>query len=302
MKLRNIIIALACLLVCISMVACNNTPAGTTTPTTDGTGEVPSSTTTPSTVNPDNTGASSTTKISLEGTTVTITGNGAEYENGRVVITKAGEYTISGTLDNGQIYVNATKSDRVYLILDNANINCASSAAIYIACADKTTIIANKGTVNKLTDGKSYKFDGAEDEPNACIYSADDMTIKGEGSLEVVGNYKNGISSKNDITIKELTLTVDAYNTAIRGKDSVEIESGKITIEANNDGLKATNANEPGKGYVLVTGGDIVINAGDDCIQGETDVTVSGGTIKATAGGKQINCAGTTNITEGCIK
>lgn len=300
MKIKSIIISAICLFMCIFMVACTKTPASTQT-------EAPSNTSTPSTseatasTEQNGTNSANTTKISLEGTTVTITGEGAEFENGKVVITKPGEYTLSGTLDDGQVFVNATKSDRIYLILDNANINCSNSAAIYIACADKTTIIANSGTTNKLTDGKSYKFEGTDDEPNACIYSADDMTIKGAGTLEVIGNYKNGISSKNDITIKELTLNIEAYNTAIRGKDSVEIESGKITIEANNDGLKSTNAEETGKGYVLITGGDITIDAGDDCIQGETDVTVSGGTIKATAGGKEVNCAGTTNITDGCI-
>lgn len=300
MKIKNIAISIVCLLMCILTVACNNTPATTQT-------QEPNSTATPSTATQTDstpgTGSNSTasTNISLEGTTVTITGDGAEFENGKVVITKAGEYTLSGTLDDGQIFVNATKSDKVYLILNNVDIKCSTSAAIYIACADKTTIIANSGTTNKLTDGKSYKFDSVEDEPNACIYSADDMTIKGEGVLNVVGNYKNGISSKNDITIKELTLSVDAYNTAIRGKDSIEIESGKITIESNNDGLKSTNAEEAGKGYILITGGDITIDAGDDCIQSETDVTVSGGKIKATAGGKEVNCAGTTNIAEGCI-
>lgn len=295
MKRKILLISLLCVALCFVAVSCQSAPQ---TSTPNGTSQQTST----DTESPIGTLSENATTVALNGDDVTITGEGVEFKDGKVVISKSGEYTFSGKLNDGQIYVNVTKSDRVYIILNGAEITCSNSAAIYIACADKTTIIANKGTINKLTDGKGYKFDATEDEPNACIYSADDMTIKGEGSLEVIGNYKNGISSKNDITIKELILSVKSYNTAIRGKDSVEIESGTITIDAGNDGIKSSNADEPGKGYVLITGGTITIDAGDDCIQGETDVTISGGTVNATAGGKDVNCAGTTNIKEGCLK
>ena len=293
MKFKKVLVSALCIAVALACVACNKTPTSTTTSDAASTATEE---------NKKNQASENKTLITLEGDSATVSGEGAEYKDNKITITKSGEYTFSGTLNNGQIYVNATKSDRVYIILNNANITCKNSAAIYIACADKTTIIAEEGTTNKLTDSKDYEFAGATDEPNACIFSADDMTIKGKGSLEVIGNYKNGISSKNDITIKELTLKVDAYNTGIRGKDSVEIESGKISVNAQNDGIKSNNSDEAGKGYILITGGEISIIAGDDALQAETDISISGCSVATSAEGKSVNCAGTTNIADGCLK
>ena len=57
-----------------------------------------------------------------------------------VTITSEGTYVVSGTLDNGQIIVNAGDDDKVYLILNGADITCHTSAPVYVQNADKTTI------------------------------------------------------------------------------------------------------------------------------------------------------------------
>ena len=301
-KIRLIAATLAALCVCFSVASCDTTdPVGSTVPST---GTIPGQTTvntqTPGTSN--NNTVTGSTVVTLNGADTTVNGEGAEFRDGTLSITKGGVYTLSGKLDDGQVYVKVTKPEEVEIVLNGAEITSKKTAAIYIACAEKIKITVAAGTTNKLSDGSSYQYETGVDEPNACIYSADDMTIKGTGTLVVNGNYKNGISSKNDIKIKEVDLTVVAYNTGIRGKDSVEIESGKITVEAGNDGIKSSNDTEVGRGYILVTGGTINIEAEDDGFQAETDITLKGCTATISANGKEFNSAGTLNVEEGCVK
>ncbi|MBE6544117.1 MAG: carbohydrate-binding domain-containing protein [Ruminococcaceae bacterium] len=302
-KTRLIAAALAALCICFSVASCET--ADPTTSVAPGTTGNPPKTQV-GTEAPVTSGGDAVTgsnvNVTLNGADTTVKGEGAEFRDGTLSITKGGVYTLSGKLENGQVYVNVAKPEEVEIVLNGVEITSTTTAAIYVECAEKVKITAAAGTTNKLTDASSYKYEAGVDEPNACIYSADDMTIKGTGTLIVKGNYKNGISSKNDIKIKDLDLTVHAYNTGIRGKDSVEIESGKITVEAGNDGIKSSNDTEVGRGYILVSGGTIVIEAEDDGFQAETDITVKGGSLTISANGKEFNSAGTLNVDESCVK
>lgn len=301
-KIRIIAAALAVLCIGFSAVSCDN---GTVNPSTaPSTGETPeTSVSTQTPVSPATGDVSDASAvITLDGDNTTVKGEGAEYKDGTVSITKGGVYTLSGKLIGGQVYVNVEKPAEVELVLNGVEITSNKSSAIYVACAEKVKINVKEGTTNTLKDTSSYQFEEGQDEPNACIFSADDMTIKGKGTLNVTGNYKNGISSKNDIKIKDVNLTVNAYNTGIRGKDSVEIESGNIKVEAGNDGIKSSNDKEVGRGYILVSGGNISITADDDGLQAETDITVKDCSVTINANGKKLNCAGTLNVEESCIK
>lgn len=236
--------------------------------------------------------------ITLKDGDADVGSTGAVYENGILSITKAGSYTLTGSTSSGQVVVNVSKTEQVELILDNVSITNPTGPAIYCDSADRLYITVKEGTDNTLKDGTNYT-DG-ENGPNAALYSDDDLTIKGTGILRITALYKNAVSSKNDIKIKDVHLIIDAYNTGIRGKGSVTVESGTLEITAGNDGIKSTEAETQGKGYVTISGGTLTITAGDDAFQAETLLTVSGGTIKATAGGKVTN-APTENITPGII-
>jgi hypothetical protein len=84
--------------------------------------------------------ASKTTSITLAGSSAKILGTGATVEGGTVTITTGGVYLIGGNLDDGQILVDAKDRETVRLVLDDANIACASNAAIYVKKAAKTII------------------------------------------------------------------------------------------------------------------------------------------------------------------
>ena len=231
--------------------------------------------------------------IMLAGDGITFEGEGATVDGSVVTITSAGTYGISGTLNDGQIIVDTQDEETVYLVLDGVDITCSTNAPIYVSNAEKTVITLADGTENTVTDGDSYVFEDAEsDEPNAAIFSHDDLTINGGGSLTVNASYNNGIASKDDLKITGGNITVNAVNDGIKGRDSIALKDGTITVNVGGDGLQSTNDEDTEKGYVFVEGGTLSITAGLDGIQAQTSLTVSGGEITIVTGGGSVSSSG----------
>ncbi|MCD7828505.1 MAG: carbohydrate-binding domain-containing protein [Clostridiales bacterium] len=229
------------------------------------------------------------TAITLEGDTASVSGSGAKYSAGDVIITAGGSYTISGILYDGRIVVNADGED-VTLIFSNAEVSCSYSAAVFVYKADSVTLAAEEGTVNTFSDGSSYSYSDsysseADEEPNACIFSKQDMVISGEGTFEVNGSFNNGIVSKDTLLILNTNITVNAANNGINGKDSNIISNSVINITCSGDGLRSTNDTDSSLGYIAIEESDVTIVSGEDGMQAETVVSISGGTYSITAGG-----------------
>ena len=169
--------------------------------------------------------------ITLAGDSITFDGDGATVNGNIITITSAGTYNVSGTLTDGQIVVDTTDPEPVVLVLNGADIKYSTSAPIYVRNAEKTVITLADGTDNIVTDGAAYVFSEVDpDEPNAAIFSKDDLTINGSGSLTVNANYNNGIASKDDLKITGGAITVNAVNDGIKGRDSIAVLNGLITI------------------------------------------------------------------------
>jgi hypothetical protein len=231
--------------------------------------------------------------VRLEGDSITFEGSGATVDGSVVTITSAGTYIISGALDDGQIIVDTQDEETVFLVLDGVEIACSTSAPIYVSNAEKAVITLADGTENYVTDGDAYVFEDAEsDEPNAAVFSKDDMNINGGGSLTVNANYNNGIASKDDLKITGGTIIVDAVNDGIKGRDSIAVLDGAITVNAGADGMQANNDEDAQEGYISIEGGVLNITAGLDGIQAETSLMVSGGEIAITAGGGSVASGG----------
>lgn len=224
------------------------------------------------------------------GDNININGEGVTVENNIVTITKAGTYSIKGTLADGQIVVNASSEENVNLLLDGANISCSNSAAINIKSCKNAIIALADGSENTMTDASSYVFDDATtDGPSAAIFSKDDLTIIGEGSLQVNANYNNGIQSKDDLKIKGGNITVTSVDDGLKGKDSVTVTKGTININAKGDGIQSNNDTDTSKGYVYITGGTLNITSDQDGIQAESNLIVTGGDITVQTGGGSAN-------------
>lgn len=273
-----------------SSAVSNPTSSATVAPASSATTTIPSSATSNGNV-PEIAYAASGATLTNDNGCVTING-------GEVLITCAGDYDFSGSYTgaDAQIRVYSPKADSgVYLNLRGLTLENTADAPIYVQMASKTFVVAKKETSNKLSDGKtrtkSYTYvndKGVEkvDTTAAAIYSKDDLTIKGEGTLTVNGNYNNGIQSSNDLRFRgETILTVNANNNGIKGKGMVDIEKGNITITATTgDGIKSDECTingsdttiTEGKGIVSIKGGTIKITkAGDDGIQAYNYLMIS---------------------------
>lgn len=228
--------------------------------------------------------------ITLDGDSIIVSGAGAVANGRTLTITAAGRYTLHGQLDDGQIVVSASNQDVVELALNGVDITSATSAPIYVKSAEKVTLVLADGSQNTITDSDSYLMEepGA-DEPNAAIFSQDDLTIKGSGVLTVNANYRHGIFSKDDLKINGGTLTVNSLVDGLKGRDSITVKDGVITINAGGDGMQSTNDSETDRGYINITGGALNITAALDGIQAQTDLFVSGGNLTIVTGGGSVN-------------
>ena len=242
--------------------------------------------------------SSSEVTIDLSNPTAT---DGVTVSDGVITITKAGNYRLSGTY-SGQVKVEAADSDMVRLILDNATITNSTGAAINVVEADEVVIYTASGSTNTVSDGSSYS-DTASGSPDAAIYSKSDLTLAGEGTLKVEGNYEEGIHTTDGLVIASGTLEVTAANTGIKGKDYVDILDGTVTVTATKDGIKATNDTDGNRGWVRLSGGTVNISAGDDGFKAERVLEISGGTLNITESNEGIEAQyinildGTVNVT-----
>lgn len=202
--------------------------------------------------------------------------DGVSVDGDTVTISAAGTYRLSGSLSDGKVVVAAGKEDVVRIILDNASISSSTGSAIQVDESNETLLYLEDGTSNSVSDASIYA-DTAEDAANAAIYSMADLTIAGEGSLDVKGNYQDGIVSKDGLVIASGQLTVTSADDGIKGKDYVALLGGHVEITATGDGIKSTNDTDADRGWLHQYGGQLNVSAGDDGIKAEQLLTLSGG-------------------------
>ena len=197
--------------------------------------------------------------------------DGYSVSGSTYTFTKGGEYVLSGCL-YGNIVVEIAEDEEIELKLNGALISSSDAAPIYVISADKVSVVAADGTFNEVVDARATadntdsedETETATDATNAgaAIYADADLKIKGQGALVVKANYNNGIQSKDDLELKNLTLKVVAVNNALKGNDSVTVESGEYTVVSSaGDGIKTSNSDVSSKGnqrgVVTISGGNI---------------------------------------------
>ena len=203
--------------------------------------------------------------------------DGVSVENGTITITSGGTYRITGEY-SGQVKIEATKTDTVRLVLDNAKITNSTGAAINVVSAAEAIIYTAAGTTNTVADEANYTATG-DDDPDAAIYSTANLTLTGEGSLSVEGAYEEGIHTTGGLVIASGTLEVNAANTGIKGKDYVDITGGIVNVTAAQDGIKSTNTDDESLGFTRLSAGSVTVSAGDDGLKAPHTLEISGGTL-----------------------
>ena len=334
---------LAAMAMSMSIVGCSNaktatTAAATTAQSTEAVATNTSAKTTASYSEEDlNTSYSdSDTKIELSSGNAKITGEGASYTDGNIVITKAGTYVFSGDF-NGQIITEVGDEDLVHIVFNGVNITNTTSSVINAATGRKIVLTLVDGTTNTITDGTTYNYAEGEDEPDATLFVKQDLTINGNGTLNISSNYATALKAKDNLIILGGKLNIESVGKAIKGTDSVTIENADITINVEDDGITTDGAlvinsgtikmEKVGEGLEAVTidinGGTIDIMASDDGInargliddsatdeekeaygeenQADTYFRITAGTVNVTAGGDGIDSNGQVYIEGGTL-
>ena len=213
--------------------------------------------------------------------------DGVAINGQTVTITEEGTYVFSGTLSEGQIVVDADDA-KVQIVLDNVDITCASSAAVYVKSAEKVFVTLAEGSQNTLRNTDEYV---AIDDNNidAVIFSKSDLTLNGTGSLTIESANGHGIVSKDDLKITGGTYDITAAGHALSGKDSVRIADGTFVLTAGKDGIHSENEDNEEKGYIYIADGDFTITSDGDGMDASNIVQIEDGTFDITAGGGAAN-------------
>lgn len=234
---------------------------------------------------------SNSTKIIFSNANVTITGSGAANNGGTVTISKGGTYILSGSSSDAQIIVNTGKDEKVQLVFNSLQISSTSKSPVYIKQSDKVFITLAENTKNTLSDAKSYTLADTDDNLDAAIFSKEDLTINGSGTLSVSGNYKHGIVSKDDLIITGGTINVTSVNQALSGKDVIKIKSAVFNLTSGTDAVHAQNDDDTALGNIYVESGTFNITAECDAFQAQNTLQIDGGTFTVKTGGGSANAS-----------
>ena len=241
---------------------------------------------------------STATYITLEGDTVSISGNNAYEYNGSVVITGSGQFVITGTLDNGYICVDANANSKVWILLNGVDISCSDNACLRVDEADKVFLTLAEGTTNTLTGGEELSEDALADGTYGVIFAHDDLTINGSGSLQINAGYRHGIKANDDLVITGGTITIDAPADGIHVNDSFRLKDASVDITAGDDGILTENE----ESFFYMESGEITLHAEGDGIHSSGNVMIAGGTIIMDAGDDGIHADGDIEIEDGVIE
>lgn len=240
---------------------------------------------------------SDATTITLSGDSCKISGNGAYWNEDKVVITGGGYYVITGELNDGSIVVDAYESSKVFIKLNGVNITCSYDACFRIEQADKVFVTLAEGTDNSFESGAEYSDAALEDGTGGAIFAHDDLTINGNGSLSITAAYKHGIDANDDFMIAGGNITISAPKDAIHVNDSVRIMNASVTIDAQDDGIVTTKEDS----YMYMESGTLNITCSGDGVNSAGDVIIEGGELNITAGDDGIHSDKNVTVADGYI-
>lgn len=204
-----------------------------------------------------------------------------------VTITAAGTYVVSGNIDDGMIIVNASDTEKVYIILDGLVMG-SSSSPIYVRSADKVFITLADSTVNKLSNcGEFTQID--ESNLDAVIFSRSDLTINGNGYLEISSPSGHGIVSKDDLTLTGGSYIVNCSSHALNANDCLSMSDVTLNITSGKDGIHCDNSDDPSKSSIYIENGVFNIDSDGDGISSSAHIQINGGEFDIFTGGGSAN-------------
>ena len=189
-------------------------------------------------------------------------------------------YSVTGTL-SGSITVDVGDEYKLDLEMHDFSLISDSVNPITVLSGNEVSIQAKKDTRNYIYDNRPAISDEDTTSLSGAIHSEVDLEIAGKGELYLVSENNNGIHSKDDLQVKNLTLTVVCKDNALKGNDSVQLENATATlISTVGDCIKTTRSDisEKGnqRGTVSLNGGSYTLYAACDGIDAAYNVTLDG--------------------------
>ena len=221
--------------------------------------------------------------IKCESDKITTSSKAVGVSGSKALISQEGVYIIRGTLNDGSIIVDADDTAKIQIILDNANLNSETHAAIYVMNANKVFITLAKGTTNTVKNGGKFQQTD-ENNVDAPIFSKQDITFNGTGSLVVESPAGHGIVAKDDLVIAGGNYKVTALGHAIDANDSIRVTQAIINAKAGKDAIHCENTDDATRGYIVIADGNYTLTAGGDAISASADVQIDAGSFKLAAG------------------
>lgn len=237
------------------------------------------------------------TKITLAGDHAAVTGGGAYAYDGGAVIAQAGRYVLSGSLTNGSVTVSADSGAKVWLLLDGADIRCEDSACLIVEQADKVFLTLAEGTENSMSSGAQYSDAAAADNIGGVLFSRDDLTVNGSGSLSITGTYKHGIDVNDELVITGGSISVEAPQDAIHANDGLRIENAALKLRAGDEGLNLQGE----EALLYISSGDIEITSEGACVKSAGGLLVEGGSFRLRSSADGIHSADSVVVTGGAL-
>ena len=244
--------------------------------------------------------------IHLSDSGITVEGDtkGVTVVSGKTVtISASGNYTVDGSVTDGQILVNVpdttADSDAVSMYLQDVTMTSSTGAPCILGQSAKKLKLTCSGE-NTLTDTAAE----ANADTSGVIYGDCDITVtkNSTGTLNITSSMNTAIRSKDDIKLNggAVVINTDVDDTsdadAIRANNTLEVDGASVSITSSADGLKSS------KEDVSILSGKVSIKAGNDAVQAATALNISGGTVIASGDrGFTLDENGTLAITGGDV-
>lgn len=252
--------------------------------------------------------------------------------NNEVKIEESGTYVISGRAVDGGITVKKGTTG-VVLVLKDLDLTSTSGAPLSLNKESEVKVVIS-GTVT-LTDAENAADENASDAAAADAFDGAALKAKagsmvyltGDGTLNINGNAKNGISGGDEasLILDGPAVQITAVNDGFNVNYDLSILSGTVTVSSGDDAIHAdhilTIGKADGTGPVIsiaqcgeglestvvnIFGGELTVNAVDDAINAgykddslQASINMTGGNVTINGQGDGFDSNGNINLIAG---